>query len=110
MITNVENMRKHTKKATTKQISLLAAKYIIIYINQLEFYTLAINNANMKLRKQLYLKSHQKEKLTKIYMEFQGTLNSQNSLEKEKKVGGPTLSDFKIYYKNTINKKQCGMA
>ena len=44
MITNVENMRKHTKKATTKQISLLAAKYIIIYINQLEFYTLAINN------------------------------------------------------------------
>ena len=33
-----------------------------------------------------------------IYMEFQGTLDKQNSTEKNEKVGGFTLYDFKIYY------------
>lgn len=42
-------------------------------------------------------------------MEFQGTLNSQNTLEKEEKVVGLTLSDFKIYYQYTINPRQHGI-
>lgn len=34
--------------------------------------------------------------LNKVHMEFQGTLNSQNKLEKKNQTGGPTLSDSKI--------------
>ena len=38
-----------------------------------------------------------------IHMEFQGTQNNQNNLEKEQS-GGFTSSDFKTYYKGRVIK------
>ena len=37
-------------------------------------------------------------------MEFQGTQNNQNNLEKEEQSGGFTSSDFKTYYKGRVIK------
>ena len=46
----------------------------------------------------------------KISMEFQGTLNSHNNLEKEQswnKAGGFTFADLKTYYKATESEQFC---
>lgn len=40
----------------------------------------------------------------KIHMMFQSTLSSQNILQKEEQIGGPSVLNFKIYYNITVIK------
>lgn len=77
---------------------------------QLCFCELAMNNAKVKLRKQLHLKQHQKEKILKFICNFKGHWIAKTVLKKKNKVGGLRFLDFKIYYKDKINQNSVGIA